>query len=413
MAITSNLFVNNKIDISEEFKEYYQQQGTFISLFRERGVATQRQHFWLESIQKPRFVAYTGFTGSTGTFAVASNAGWSIGDYVRIKGLDCVLKITALDPAGTGITCQLVNAMGEKTSGGVDYTLATLPASAGTLIYDSTPIVENSSQGPEYMHQASQNWNYTQIFRTDVPMSRSAQHSATYDKANVIANQVRSCMVNLERQINQALLTGFRQGYQDLGSNGTMGGLKFFDRQPGCLDAVDVNGGELSLKHINDAAEQVVLAGGNPSVLLCSPAVARMLSANYNDYIQQAVTDNTRGTYVSNLICDTNGASIRIFVEPNLKDSKNECWVIDPSGFSLVPLESGRMTAGDTTPPGTDGIRWTALCEMTAEFRDANVNICRITNFANPTLGQYSYRKQVMVLNAADFPSGEGSGSGD
>ena len=407
MAFTSNLFVNSKIDISEEFRTFYQRQPTFISLFKESpAAATQRQHFWLESVQKPRFVPYTSATAD-GTFHVSSNKGWSIGDYVRIKGLDSVLKITALGAAGTTISTQLVNAMGESVTG------STLPTSAGVLVYDSTPIVENSTSGPEYFAQASQNYNYTQIFRTDVPMSRSARHSATYDNANIIANQVQYCMVNLERQINQALLTGYREGFQNNGSFGTMGGLNFFARQQGCLDPVDVEGGNLSLKHINDAAERVILAGGSPSILLCSPAVARMLSANYNDYIQQVPSDRTRGSFVSNLVCDTNGASIRIFVEPNLKDSKNEAWVIDPSGFYLVPLESGRMTAGDTTPPGTDGTRWTALCEMTAEFRDANVNICRITNFANPVVSEYSYNRRVVVMNSSDFVgSGSGSGSG-
>ena len=127
MAIPSNLFNNKPVDISEEFADYYQSQPAFISLFKDPGkVAPQRQHYWLESTHKPRYIAHTSAT-STGVFTVADASKWNVGDYIRIKGYDVVFKITAITDNNTKIATSLVSSMGES------ITSSTVPTEGGLL----------------------------------------------------------------------------------------------------------------------------------------------------------------------------------------------------------------------------------------------------------------------------------------
>lgn len=404
-TIFSNVFTNGYVDIATTFKEYYLRRPTFLSLFQSPGYeASQRLHYWHESVSRPRMIDYTAAT-SAGVFTVSDASSWSIGDRCHIKGSNAraVLKVIAIAADATTITCSIVSA------NGTGITSSTFPTAAGTLVFDSHPMEENSTSGPNMFHQATKNKNYSEIFRYDIPMSRSAINSKTSDGANDPSYQIAHATVEMERMINKAVLAGTRCEEGVDSQRGSMGGLTFFDNQTGCIDAVDASGGELSLKHINDAAARVQSNGGNPTLLLCNQSVARMLSANYNNFIRQDRTDPVRGTRVTDILSDSTGNMIRIFVEPNLSDMDNTCWVMDPSGLFILPAVGGGLVAGDSTVPGTDGSRYTAICEMVAEFRDANCNICRITNWTDPVITNDSYIPKVRMISSSG--SSEGSGS--
>ena len=62
--------------------------------------------------------------------------------------------------------------------------------------------------------------------------------------------------------------------------------------------------------------------------------------------------------------------------DPDVPDT--DCWLIDPSGFGLSNLRGRAISDTDSTPGGFDGIRRTALGELTFEFKNAKQRCCRI-----------------------------------
>jgi hypothetical protein len=72
-----------------------------------------------------------------------------------------------------------------------------------------------------------------------------------------------------------------------------------------------------------------------------------------------------------------NGNGIEIFADPDVPDT--DAWVIDPAGFGLSNLFGRAITDSDTTLPGFDGIRRTAMGELTFEFKNAKQRLCRIS----------------------------------
>ena len=407
-TIFSNVFTNGCVDISTIFKEYYLRRPTFLSLFKDPGYeATQRIHYWHESVSKPRLTPYTTAT-NVGVFTVADTEGkkWSVGDRCHLKGTyaRAVCYISAIAADFTSMTLGIVNA------NGTGLTSSTFPTAAGTIVYDNHPMAENSTSGPTMFHQTNKNKNHSQILRYDIPMSRSAVNSKTSDGANDPSYQINHAQVEIERQLSAAVLNGYYCEEGVNGATGSMGGLTYFDHQTGAIDAVNCSNGELTLKHINDAASRVRTNGGDPSIILCSESVARMLSVNYNQYCRQEVRDNMRGSFVNRILSDSTGKELTIFTDPTLADMDQTCWVMDPSGLFLLPAVGGALVAGDSTIPGTDGTRYTAICEMVAEFRDANCNICRITNYVEPTISDDSYIPKFRVVNESST-SGSGSGS--
>ena len=297
-SIRSYLFNNTPTDLNPFFEIYRTQRGTFQSLFKTASVtAKNTQHYWHQQTSRPRLTPYTAAT-NVGVFTVASSAGWIVGDRCRISGDRAVLQVTAT--TDTTITTSFVAANGST------LTASTIPTTAGTLVFDSHPMEENSTSGPKIFQQAGREWNNTQIFRGDVEISRTAMFSATTDGSNDPVKQQQNCMEYLERQLNNALIYGVRST-NSASNNGTMGGLTYFDHGTGTITPINASGHKLHIKHLNDAAASIVEQGGDPSVVLCSPEAARLFSAEFNDYLTQDRQDDIRGSFVTRVICDVTG----------------------------------------------------------------------------------------------------------
>ena len=81
------------------------------------------------------------------------------------------------------------------------------------------------------------------------------------------------------------------------------------------------------------------------------------------------------------IVNDINGKGMTVMADPDVPDT--EAWIIDPEGFGLAALQGRSISDEDATPSGFDGIRRTALGELTFEFRNAGQRCCRIKNLKN------------------------------
>ncbi len=364
MPVYSYDLVNKKRDLSDILSTVISQEPRFISMFGRVADASQVKHEWLEDTISGRSITCAGVSGMVITVSADDAVKIAVGSELVPAGDSALFEVTAI--SGTSVTVALKAANGSGKSA---------PLANDVLNIVSTPIVEGSDHGEETSHQGGTAYNNTQIFRKEIKLTGTALAVATYGNAdNAITRQTEFALQELTRDLNRVVLFGKRTD-RTASVNGAAGGLYFFGTQDGGL-SVNAAGARIDSFVINDGAQAVTGAGGNPTVVLCSPGQARVISAEYRDRLQVVRADEKRGSYVAIIVNDMNGSSMTIIADPDVPDT--DVWVMDRGGFGLANLRGRAISDTDTTPKGYDGIRRTAIGELTFEFKNAKARLCRI-----------------------------------
>lgn len=362
--IASYNLLNVKRDLSDILNTVIADQPRFISDFRPVGNAYSTKHEWNEDAIGGRYITATAVNSGVVTVSAADSKKVVAGTQLVIEGDSALFEVSAV--SGTSVTIALKGANGSAT---------TAPDAGDVLKIVSTPIVEGSDHGEETSHAIGNDWNATQIFRKDIIISGTALAVNTYGNFdNNLARQTAFAMQELARDLNRVALFGVRTANNGT-VNGQIGGLYFYGTQQ---NGLSVNAASAAIDSIlvNDAAQEILAAGGTPSQILCSPGQARVLSAELRDKIQILRADNTRGAYVATVVNDITGGAMTIIADPDVPDT--DVWVLDPAGFGLSNLNGRSIRDEDATPKGFDGIKRMALGELTLEFRNAKQRFCRI-----------------------------------
>lgn len=366
MAIASYDLANKKRDLSDLLNTIVADQPRFISNFRPVTNAFGTKHEWNEDLIGGRSITAASVSGMTVTVSAADAKKVVAGTQMTVAGDSALFEVQSV--SGTSVVLTLKGANGSKT---------TAPKANDILKIVSTPIVEGSDHGEDTHHQGGSEWNATQIFRKEIILTGTAIAVNTYGNLdNNIARQTNFAMQELTRDLNRVALFGIRTEVTQ-GVNGQIGGLYYFGTQTGGL-GVDAAGATLDSFVINDGAQAILGAGGNPTQILVSPGQARVLSQELKDKVQVLRADDRRGAYVAVIVNDINGQGMTIIADPDVPDT--DAWVLDPLGFGLSALNGRSITDKDTTPSAFDGIRRTAIGELTLEFRNAKQRLCRISN---------------------------------
>ena len=197
MAITSLDLLNTRIDLSDVLSWRIAQSPQFINLFSapvaDGGdgagiIATATEHKWLEGVETPKTKAFTAyaFSGQNGTFTVESSAGWVVGDLFHILGDSTVLRVASVTDT------TIVPAVVAKNGSAIDFASYSAP-NGGTLIFDSRPIQEGSTEGENMFLQSGQESNFTQIFRADIALTGTATAIGQYGNENNVEKPVTCC----------------------------------------------------------------------------------------------------------------------------------------------------------------------------------------------------------------------------
>lgn len=359
-------------DLTDVLSTLVAQQPLFVKLFPRKQPATSVKHEWLEDVLKPRSVAYASYTQTTGTFSVSDTSGWAVGDVVRVKG-DPALFVISTITANTSIVVTFLASNGSSVDD-----IGDVGTGAGTLIYDHTPVLQGSTSGPALFSQSGTEYNYTEILRGDVEISNTALATRTYGNENTMPYQLERAMVALARQLNNIALYGHRNASAPSAANaGRAGGLYFFGTQTGGL-SVNGSSSALSLKMLNDAAQNILDAGGNPDTVVCGPGQARVISQLMRSQIQLNPGETQRGSFASQVISESTGQVMNVFIEPSMSNMDTDAWVIDSSSLGLSWLGNRELHSEPATAPGYDGQKWTIIGEATFEFKNAKQKLCRI-----------------------------------
>lgn len=362
-------FQNKKRDLSDILSTVIKDEPRFISNFKPVENATQQKHEWLEDQIAGRSVTASTVTeAGVVTPADSSFSGIKIGTLLVVRNDSALFRVTALGDAT--FTVALVAANGSQK---------TMPEDGDVLNIVSTPVVEGSNpgDGDETGITGASEYNCCQIFRKDIILSGTALAINVFGSAdNQLNRQTAFALGELARDLNRVALFG-RRVEATATTRGEAGGLYFFGTRSNS-PAIDALTTKLDSTLVNDAAQAVMGAGGDPTQILCSPGQARVLSCEYKNQLQILRSDDRRGAYVAVVVNEINGRGMTIMADPDVPDT--DVWVLDPAGFGLSSLNGRAITDTDATPKGFDGIKRMALGELTFVFRNAAQRICRISN---------------------------------
>ena len=354
-------FSNRKRDLSDILATVIREEPRFISNFKAVPDARMRKHEWLEDQTQGRSVKAESVSNGVLTLSAADAAKVKKGTLLAPEGSSALFAVTGIN--GTAVTLTLAAANGSG------ITLETLPEAGGIFKVISTPMGEGSinGEGEEHYANARSEYNTTQIFRKEIVLSGSALAVNAYGSAdNQLNRQTAFALSDLARDLNRVALFG-RRVEPAPNVRGEAGGLYAFAANDDglCIDAADA---AIDSFLINDGAQAVLGAGGEPAQILCSPGQARIISNEYRNNLQILRSDDRRGAYVAVIVNDINGKGMTVMADP------------DPEGFGLAALQGRAISDEDATPSGFDGIRRMALGELTFEFRNATARCCRIKN---------------------------------
>jgi|GEM_PF-524267 len=391
-------FANRKRDLSDILSSVIKDEPRFISNFRRVPDARLGKHEWLEDQLQGRGITATAIASGVLTVSAADAAKVRVGTLLGLKNDPALFAVTAV--AATTVTLTLAAANGSS------LTVATLPQSGGAFNIVSTPMGEGTGNGDgeENYALAGSQWNATQIFRKEIVLSGTALAVNLYGGAdNQLNRQTAFALADLARDLNRVALFGRR--VEGSGSaKGEAGGLYYFGTGEGALE-IDASGVKLDSFIINDAAQRVLGEGGDPMQILCSPGQARVISNEFRDRLQILRSDDRRGAYVAVIVNDINGRGMTVMADPDMPDT--DVWIMDTAGFGLANLKGRAIADEDATPKGFDGIRRTALGELTFEFRNIRQRCCRVRNLmssANAIAALRSFTPTVIATTKADSP---------
>ncbi len=362
-------FQNKKRDLSDILSTVVKDEPRFISNFKPAAEAADRKHEWLEDQISGRSVTVSDTVSAMVCPASAADlAKLKTGTLLVVENDSALFRVTAVDSGSFTVALAGANGSSKKT-----------PAKNDVLKIVSTPMAEasNSGDGDESGITGRLNYNYTQIFRKDIILSGSALAVNVFGNVdNHLNRQTAFALGELARDLNRVALFGTRVP-AGASARGEAGGLYFFGTQEGAM-SIDAADARLDSFIINDAAQNIMSAGGDPVQILCSPGQARVLSGEYKNQLQILRSDNRRGAYVAVIVNEINGRGMTIMADPDVPDT--DVWVLDTAGFGMSALNGRSIADEDATPKGFDGIKRMALGELTFEFKNAAQRLCRIKN---------------------------------
>ena len=391
----SYAWANKKRQVLNTYEIIRQESPLLLGMIGTGEVATSTKLEWMEDSIGPRRFYPTGNTSGALTVTADEVAMVKVGSLVMAYGGPELFKVDSA--SATSITISLVAANGGTR------TAANAPANvAWNIVAD--PEKEGSEAGDGAVHQAKIGYNYTQIFRKDVTLSRSAIQTAVYGNLdNQINNQVSLNLEDMVRDMNGVLVFGHRQ--ERSGSAlGMAGGLYEFATGEGALSVDGSGTAALDDIIINDAIQQVSGAGGMPTLVYTCPAQARVIGAATRDQVRIVREDRVRGNYVAQVVNALNGSLLTIVADPLMNVVPNEAWVIDPAMMSIHHMQA--PTDSDSTSAGFDGVRRSLIAETTFEFNNAKLRACQIKNLlgAEEAIAKIRGGKLVQITSSEEAP---------
>lgn len=282
------------------------------------------------------------------------------------NGLE-VMKVTAVD--GDKLTVQR----------GYDATIPeAIDADAELkVIARPRPEGEEAFRHNE-IHDRIVSFNYSQIFSRYAKVSRTQQQVHTYGVADELNYQVNLRLQEMLREVNNTLIYGRKfQGAGDSQPR-TTGGLFAFAQEQGSV-SVDMGGGEIEAKKLNDAVEGTFKRGGHVNTIVCGPNVARQITKLGGDTIRTTRGETTSGYQILSFMSDLPGGAVSSVVV-DLNMPKDRALLVDTNLIKARYMQS--FYDQDATNPGADYFARVIRGELGFEIKNAKESVAVLTNIS-------------------------------
>lgn len=374
--------------VEEAFRVLIQAAPAVLSLIETVAEAIRNpKHEWLDMKKAAtKWKVNTQSDAAAGSIVLVSNVGVQVGDVLGYEAstgasIATKTKVTAVNGNGTTLSITRI---------GTDVNI---PANAVvTLISRAKP--ENSGEDLGINDLPVMKFNYTQIFRRDFGLSRTAIQSQIYgDPQDDVNKKKINDLKNLQSvmklreimwELNQTLIQGIREQRADGGANGSSGGLIWFAEQQ-ASSRYDASSAKVTADIINNAFDKAANNGADPSgmtIMLCSSVQARFISTFNNAKLMIQRQDTTTGNYVGAFQTDlagTNGGGLMtLVVDRNFP--KDKILIFNPNNVKIRNIKE--LFEEETTQKKTDGQTWKILGEKTIEIHNAADEMMLIENLA-------------------------------
>jgi len=309
------------------------------------------KHQWNETALPVRKETITMLIGD-GTITVANAYGYQVGDIILCETER--MRVTALTNT---TTLTVTRAYGGTVAAGHTAKAAYNLGSAA---------VENALAPAGTTLNSDQRFNYVQTFDRSVDLSNDEIAQLTSELGNPFNAQLERITLYFWKLFAQACFYGSR--YEDVTNKiHTMGGIDYFI----ATNATNVAGAN-TITILDNLIENIIVAGGNPDLLVVGTAQKRKLDALDVNLLRQNDSKETTGgtSYTQHWRSGLMTDQLDIIVDHTIKP--DELYVLDTSSIHLKPLVNnginGRLGILDATTPGQDGKKKVLRGKYTLQF---------------------------------------------
>lgn len=322
-------------------------------------VATSLKYQWLETVIAPAKETVASIALNATSITVANAYIYMVGDILRCENE--FYRVTAITNATTIAV----------TSG---YAGSASAAHTSKVVYNlGKAAAENATPGAGFTNTGERKYNYVQTFEMPMEMSADEIAEKSYEDGNPFDAQFERDTLAFMKRMANAVIRGTR--YEDTGNKiRTAGGLDYF-----VTTNVTNVAGALSITNLDAGILLSVLAGGQPSRLVMSPARKQKLDALDTNkvYATKAELKTGGNPIVSQWQSGILEYPLEVVIDFTVPD--DTIYIIDDSTIEIIPLVSngvnGRLGVVDATQPGQDGKKSALRGKYTFKFEREAANV--------------------------------------
>ena len=351
------------VDMRNQIAQLEPDESPFITFLRaskkNTRVAYNPKFEWMEDSLTPNGSALAAAITATDATTITVTTG----DEVLFKAGDIIM---------VGAEAMLVSAINTTNhqltvSRGFGGTTAATASSAAPVYIISNAYAENSTSPAALTTKPEEKYNYTQIFRTSVQLSNTADKTKMYGGADR-GYQRSKALLEHKREIAKAFYAGYRT-IDGTYTKRTTGGLFSFLTQTQAFAAA---GTALTYANFDEyVAQKVFRYGSKQKLLIAGPKLSTVINMwALNKVVTDVATDAAFGMRVKKLY--TSYGDLMVVYDPLLADLGHPDYgiVIDTNNINYVHLD-GRDTKLYTNiqENDRDGIKDEYLTECGLEVR--------------------------------------------
>lgn len=324
----------------------------------------QIKHEWLTDRLRPRETTLAvAYTAGSGTLTVASDAGkYFYRDDMLLIGAN-VLQILSGPPDSDTFVVQ--GGVGDSTDA---------DAAAGATVRKIAPALPEGSVSRMDATKTviGRPYNYTQIFRDQVPVSGTMRVIKRYGYVSERAYQEEKILTQLALDMEMALLYGVKFYSEGPPRRSSLGGLFDFIYLAGVSGSwdtvVDLDGAELTEDRFNAVLQAIWEQGGKPDAFMVNGFNKRVVTKWATPRIRTELEERTAGASIGRYVSDF--GTLDIVLNRWLRTS--DVPIITRGDIGFGPLEGRPLTSREVPSLG-DYDLWEVLGEYTAEVFRASM----------------------------------------